>query len=173
MSENMIPAGNYKAVATPVEGAYAQLGMSTTGNQQVLVQFEILEGPMAGRRIPWWGSFTDKSWTRTMEALRYCGFKSDDMYLLPEQTLDQEVAIVVEHSEYQGKTNARVRWVNAPHSGVKLAKPMNPSELRNFSAMMKAKAAQVKAVDGQKAGSTPAPKTDDVPPPSDEDDLGF
>jgi hypothetical protein len=168
MSE-ILAAGNYKAVATPVEGAYAQLGMSLAGNQQVLVQFKILEGPAMGRTIPWWGSFTDKSWTRTMEALRYCGFKGDDLYELPGQALDQEVGIVVEHSEYQGKTNARVRWVNAPSSGVKLAKPMDQNQLRNFSAMMKAKVAQVKAVEGKKASVSEAPAFE-TPPPSDEDD---
>ena len=174
--DRLIPAGNYKAVATQTDGAYAQIGMSTNGNQQVLINFEIIDGPMAGRRIPWWGFLTDKAWNRTVEALRYCGFKGDDLYLLSSQQLDQEVELVVEHSEYQGKTNARVKWVNTAFSGLKLAKPMDTNELRNFSAMMKDKIAQVKPHEGKKAekGTTSVSSTDEIPPPSDEDEpLGF
>jgi hypothetical protein len=169
--DRLIPAGNYKAVAIQTDGAYAQIGMSTNGNQEVLINFEIIDGPMAGRRIPWWGFLTDKAWNRTVEALRYCGFKGDDLYLLPSQQLDQEVELVVEHSEYQGKTNARVRWVNAAFSGLKLAKPMDTNELRNFSAMMRDKIAQVKPHDGKKAekGAASAPRGDEPTLPTDEE----
>jgi hypothetical protein len=167
----LISQGTYKAAAVQVDGTYAQIGMSSTGNQQVLVQFEILEGPAAGRRVPWWGSFTDKSWNRTVEALRYCGFSGDDLSTLPAQELNHEVSIVVEHSEYNGKTNARVRWVNAAVSGIKLSKPMNLDELRNFGAMMKARVATVKAVEVAPPGvikpaisSSATASTDDDPP---------
>jgi hypothetical protein len=142
--ENLIPKGYYKAKATKNDGAYAQLGLSSAGNQQVLVQFEIVEGPAQGRRIAWWGNFTEKTWERTVESLRYCGFQGDELDTLPSQTLDQVVDVEVEHSEYLGKVSAKVKWVNAPYSGIKLTKPMGSQELRNFSALMKAKVASVK-----------------------------
>jgi len=168
----LVPQGAYKAAAVQVDGAYAQLGMSSTGNQQVLVQFEITDGPAAGRRVPWWGSFTDKAWNRTVEALRYCGFSGDDLSTLPEQDLNHEVSIVVEHSEYNGKTNARVRWVNAAMSGIKLAKPMSNDDLRNFGAMMRSRVATVKAVEVAPPPSAAKPAEASTPP-SDDSDLPF
>lgn len=95
MSE--LQAGTYKAVAVPVDvdgmSTYAQFGMTKGGNgkaptKQVAVQFELLEGPAAGARLTWFGYFTEKTWQRTVEALRYCGFKGDDLMDASAQQLN-------------------------------------------------------------------------------------
>lgn len=152
---DLIPATFYRAVAVkPI-----QFGEAKTGTKQVLVQFEILEGPHAGHLLPWFGFFSEKSHERTLEALRLCGFKGDDLMAALDQPMDQEVSITVEHESYDGKVHARVAWVNAPGAGgVTLAKPMDPDQFRQFAAQMKGKLSKVPAVDGKKAkraGATP------------------
>ena len=175
MSE--IQQGTYKAVAVPVEvdgvSTYVQFGMTKGGNgktptKQVAVQFEILEGPSTGSRLTWFGYFTEKTWQRTIEALRICGFKGDDLMDAAAQKLVQEVSVVIEPNTYEGKTTMRIAWVNKSSSGVKLAAPMNAADLRQFSAMMKSRVNQVKPVEGKKAdaGKAEEPTT---PPPADDD----
>jgi len=152
---NLIPEGFYRAVAVkPI-----QFGESGTGTKQVLVQFEILDGEHAGRVLPWFGFFSEKAHERTLEALRLCGFKGDDLMSVLEQPMNQEVSVTVGHNTYEGKTHARVDWVNAPGGGgVTLAKPMGSDQFRQFAAQMKARLAKVPAVDGKKAErGTPAP----------------
>jgi hypothetical protein len=176
---NLIPAGQYKAVAVQVDvdgvPTFVQFGTTKgndgkAGTKQVLVQFEILEGVHAGRRVPWWGYFSEKAWENTVKGLRACGFKGDDLAALPAQQLDQEVSIVVGVNEWNGKKNNRVEWVNASSGGIKLAAPMNGNDLRQFSAFMKSRAAKVPAVEGKKAEKdAPASANDEPPPPTDSD----
>jgi hypothetical protein len=187
---DLIPAGIYRAVAvaTEIEGVPTFVQFGTTkgkdgapGKKQVLMQFEILDGQHAGRRVPWWGYFTEKSWTNTVKGLRACGFKGDELHTLPSQQLDQEVSITIGINEWDGKQNNRVEWVNPASSGIKLADPMSGNDLRQFSAFMKAKAATVATVEGKKAdksqkgasGSALSDGHQDSPPPGDEDDIGF
>jgi len=55
---------------------------------------------------------------------------------------------VVEQDTYEGKTNARVRWINRPGGqGIKLKAPLEGAELEAFSARMSAKAAAVQRFD--------------------------
>lgn len=144
----LIPESFYRAVAVkPI-----QFGEAKTGTKQVLVQFEIIDGPHSGRLLPWFGFFSEKAHERTLEALRLCGFKGDDLMAVLEQPMDQEVSITVEHEVYEGKSHARVAWVNAPGGGgVTLAKPMGADQFRQFAAQLKSKLAKVPAVDGKKA----------------------
>ena len=179
-----VQAGTYKAVAVPVEvngrNIYAQFGMTKGGDgkdpkKQVAVQFEIIEGPAMGSKLTWFGYFTDKTWNKTIEALRCCGFKGDDLYQIETQTLDQEVSIVVEPNTWEGKTTMRIAWVNAASNGVKLANPMGSDDLRRFAAAMKSRVAQVKPVEGKKAekGTAQPASTSDVPPPPSDEDIPF
>jgi hypothetical protein len=120
----------------------------------------------------WFGFFTAKTWERTVESLRYCGFKGDDLASLPAQQLDNEVRITIEHSEWQGKMQAKVAWVNAGYSGIKLADPMDMNELRQFAARMKSSVKNIKEVEGKKAERTQAtpPASEPTPPPAAPDD---
>lgn len=165
MSE-LIPEGTYVAVATPVEGEdgshIARFGTTKgrdggRGIRQVLIYFEILDGPHAGQRLPWFGYFGQKSFKRTLQALRYCGWTGDELADLDSQDLDQKVEIVVGHNSYINDndreiTVARVDWVNRLGAGViKLADPMGETDLRAFSARMKGHAREAVAVQGERA----------------------
>ena len=178
---NLIPAGTYKAVAVQVEvdgvPTFVQFGTTKgkdgkAGTKQVLVQFELLEGQHAGRRVPWFGYFSEKAWENTVKGLRACGFKGEDLAALPSQQLDQEVSLVVGINEWEGKKNNRVEWVNAASGGIKLAAPMNGNDLRQFSAFMKSRTAKVPAVESKKAEKG-APAADEPPPPTDDDSIPF
>jgi hypothetical protein len=142
---DLIPAGAYAAVGIPVQteqgAAWAQFGKSQNkGTLQVYVAFAVLDGPYAGRRLGWFGYFTDNTVERTIESLRLCGLKGDDLAAAVTGPLDQEVQLVVEHETYDGKTRAKVVWVNAPGGGAfRMANPMNTGDLRKFAASMKAK----------------------------------
>jgi hypothetical protein len=153
---SLIAAGFYRAVAVPMmtpDGeTWAQFGESKNGNSQVVVNFEILDGPEAGRRIAWFGYFTEKTVQRTVESLRYCGFTGDDLAAATVQRLENEVQLVINHEEYDGKMQARVSWVNrAGGGGVKLEKPMDKRGLDRFAAMMRNAVRSVPEVSGKKA----------------------
>lgn len=177
MSEK-IPPGFYNAVAVPVDTddgkVWAQFGEAKNGTPQVLLHFKILDGEYQGYQLPWFGYFKKDSMERTLKSLRYAGFRGDDLTDLPEQPLDLKVSITVEHQEFDGKTYARVAWVNRPGgAGVKLASPMKGDKLRNFAAQMRRHAQQVPEIageraDGNGAPSTAPPQTADGHPVTDE-----
>ncbi len=179
---NLIPVGNYPAVAVRVAGDdgnfLARFARSSTGSGQVLVYFEFLAGPHAGARLPWFGFFTKDSHVRTLESLRLLGWTGDDVMAINSQACDQEVSITVEHNEYEGKIHARVAWVNRPGGGViTLKNPMTIDELRKFSASVKRVAVTIPAVAGKRvtpegaqapAASSAAPSRAAEPPRNDD-----
>lgn len=179
MSE-LIPAGYYSAVAVPIDTeqgrVWAQFGESkNAGTKQVLLHFEILDGPHAGKRLPWFGFFkTKESVERTLESLRVTGFKGDDLAELPFQQLDQKVSITVEHDEYNGKVRAKIAWVNKPGGGgVKLEKTIEGAALKSFAAQLKNHVKKAPEVNGEKATLAPvvAPSNGSREPGSDDDDT--
>lgn len=158
----LVHEGFHNAVAVRVEGEdgshIARFGEASNGTKQVLVYFEILDGDAAGQRLPWFGYFTEGSWKRTIESLRYCGFKGDDLATLDEQELDQRVSIQVEHEERETENGtrvlARIAWVNrVGGSTIKLKKPMDANDLRKFAASMNRYVSGVKEVEGEKASA--------------------
>ncbi len=105
---DLLPKGTYAARA--VEAA---LGKTRKGGEQVAVLFEIVDGDAAGRRITWYGYFTDKTVDRTLESLEHCGWAGASIQDLSGVTA-REVAIVVDHEEdLEGVLRAKVRWVNS------------------------------------------------------------
>ncbi len=197
MSENLIPAGRYTAVLTKVAGEdgdpNVRFSYSSKDTKQVLVYFEVLDGQWAGTVVPWFGFFTEKTWKRTVESLKYCGLRGDNLAAVNDQDLDQKVQIVVEHNEWENdegelKTNARVAWVNRLNAGaIKLKKPMGQDELRQFAAQMKSRLSTVKDEVGERHvptngasekpsgfehGAPPYGREENAPPPV-EDDIPF
>jgi len=161
----VINAGIYNGRAQSV-----QWGRTSKGAEQVALEFRIVEGdPEAiGQTVVWFGFFTDKTWERTMESLRYCGWKGDDLSAIRVEDLDQLVELVVEHDEYQGDINARVAWVNRPGGGgrLKLKDQLSPDEVRAFAARMKQRAKgvpEVKEPNGNPPG-VPARRAPADPP---------
>lgn len=107
----MIPEGTFAAVA---RGAT----LSESENKktpQVVVSFEITTAEHAGTTINWFGFLTDKTTERTIESLRYAGWKGSDLSDLSDlsKTDTPVVELVIEHEEYEGKVRPKVQWVNA------------------------------------------------------------
>ncbi len=179
--DNLVPEGYYDAVCVPStyeeNGAVCSARLSTTKNntKQVAATFEILIGPYAGRRLVWFGYFTKDTAKRTVESLRYMGLKGDDLDACQVQTLDQRVSIKVGHNEYDGKTTARVDFVNQPGGGgLKLTAPMSKDAARAFAAMMTASLKKVPEVAGEKVvPSVPLATREPGEDAEEEDDLPF
>lgn len=127
----MISEGRHKA-----RGIEAALGLTSKGSEQVAVLLEVTAGEHAGETITWYGYFTDKTYERTLESLRYLGWSTDDLADLAG--IDQnEVSIQVEHEEDEsGKLHARVRWVNRA-GGLAMKETMDDAAARAFAARMR------------------------------------
>jgi hypothetical protein len=141
MTTNMIAEGRQPAICRSI-----QFGKTSKGDEQIAIGFEIVgEGnPDVGRQLTYYGMFTDSTIDFTVEALRNCGWTGDELAELPALAdagqLANEVSLVVEHEEWEGKWREKVKWVNRPGGGkVKLADPLDDQSLGRFSSMMKSR----------------------------------
>jgi hypothetical protein len=114
---NGITPGKYRAKA-----ASATLGKTSTGKEQVYVDFELISGEAKGQHLGWYGYFTENTAERTLESLEYCGWDGNSIREL-RGLGSKEVELVVEYerNEQDGKEYLRVRWVNKVGGGVKEA----------------------------------------------------
>lgn len=157
-------------MSTLVPGTYtaravsAALGLTDSGKEQIAIDFVVLDEGFAGQHITYYGYFTEKTEDRTLESLRYCGWRGDDLTDLSGIDAN-EVRIECENDTYEGKTRLKVAWVNGM-GGLALKTPMTPDQTRAFAARMKAKAAASR----MKVG---APPRNDAPPPTDADAPPF
>jgi hypothetical protein len=147
----MLDAGTYRAHA--IEAA---LGETDTGKEQVAVRFALLD--QENVEITWYGYFTEKTAPVTLRALRTAGWRGTDLMDLadlcnPEST--PEVFLVVEHETYEGKTSAKVRWVNGA-GGLALKKTLDPNKAKVFAARMRG---QIAALDAQSKQNGSAPRS--------------
>lgn len=122
--------GKFRARATDV-----QLGTTKSGADTIGVAFELLDHP--NMYVTWYGYFTEKTTERTFDSLRYCGWTGDDLSDLSGIT-NNEVEIVIEQETYEGKTRAKVQWVNrAASTKAQVSNVMSDEQKRAFSARMK------------------------------------
>jgi hypothetical protein len=129
-------------------------GVSKTGKEQIAVLFEVTQGEEQGYHFTWYGFFTPETTDRTLESMRHCGWESDSLEHI--DTLgNNEVELVLEEEEYEGKVRTRVRWVNRPARLV-VGEQMSPERLKAFAAKMRGKAVASK----QKYGAQPQPTQD-------------
>lgn len=151
----MIPEGKYRARAISWD-----LGVASTGTQQIGAQFELLDEPNAGQRMTWFGFFTDKALASTVKALRAMGWQGSDPSELASSgggLAANEVTITVEHeTDQQGQPRARVRWVDAA-SGLAMAQPLAGDSLKAFGAQMRAKILALDPANAAKHAARPAP----------------
>lgn len=161
----MLDAGYYRARAVE----YA-LGKTEKGGRQVAVRFETLDDEgRSGASITWYGYFTDKTRERTLESLQHCGWEGDDITDLSGIERN-EVQLVVEHEEYEGKVRAKVAWVNRPGGGgIAIKAPLDEAEKAEFAREVKATLLAMRQgqrrAPGARSASTRAPE----PPPIAED----
>ncbi len=133
MDSGIIAAGRFRA--RPTDGDW---GFSNNGNEFVQVTFKILEGADEGKHVSWWGYFTKEgNSAKSVEALRYCGctFPDDDITNL-EGLGSEEVSIVIEHEEWDGKVRARVKWVNSL-TGPTVTNQFSDNDRQSFKQRMK------------------------------------
>lgn len=191
MSEHQLPPpGSYNAVAierTDDQGltAYVRWSLTKGDKKQVSATFKLIDAP-GNPTVTWYGSFsgtvmgnTGKTVAqRTVESLRYMGFKGTDFVELEAQKIDQIVSITVEHdvNERDGKTYLKVGWVNQLGGGViKIARPLSTEDKRKFAAMMRDSLSKVAEVDGERyspEASAPAPSESNGAAPKDDSGWG-
>lgn len=117
----------------------AQLGVAGTGTEQIAVEFEVTEeGDYRGERITWFGFFSDKTYERTLEALRHCGWQGDDLRDLTGIDQNEVELDCSNETDPKGNVRLRVQWVNKP-GGMRLKQPMTDAQSADFAERMKAK----------------------------------
>lgn len=106
-----IEKGTYPAKAW----TQVQFGKNSNNKPFVRVKFEL----KGGGSIIWDGFLTDEAAEKTLEQLETCGW--DGKHLGPnlKGMGTKPVELVIDHEEFEGKTYARVRWVNRPGGNVK------------------------------------------------------
>jgi hypothetical protein len=168
-----IQAGTYRARAVS-----AALGETSTGSEQVAVEFELLdvEGN-AGPHIVWYGYFTEKTVKTTIKALRTCGWTGDLLTDLSGIDTNEVSLVIEEESDQNGRMRPRVRWVNAPGgAGLSLKAPLDGEKARAFAAKMRSRIAAMDQAEGAskpKPRATAKPILSPEPPPHDDSDLPF
>ena len=161
----MIAAGKYRARVHK-----AELGYTQGGREQIGVSFALLDHD--GQFITWYGYFTDKTVERTMESLRHCGWKSDDLSDL-EGISDNEVEIVVDHDTDERGKRAVVRWVNRLGAGVAIKNVMSDDQKKAFAKKMKGAAVASRPRNSNQRQGSPSGVQVTDGDGDDDDDIPF
>jgi hypothetical protein len=153
------------------------LGESGTGKEQIAINFDILTEGAEFKSLNWYGYFTEDALERTVESMRHCGWTGVDVADL--SGLDtNEVDLVVDEEEYQGKLQTKVKWVNRV-GGLALKAPLTDERAKAFGAALRDK---IKALDAGKssrpAAARPALSSrggalPPEPPPHQDADIPF
>lgn len=162
----MIEKGRYLARA--VEW---RLGLTNTGNEQLGVSFKLEDG----RFITWYGYFTEATAERTLESMEHMGW--DGVDVTNPMGLDRnDVSLVVEHETGQdGKTYAKVRWVNRPSGGIAMKEELKGGALQSFKQRMQGAVLARRQKSSNAQGRPPAQRRQPEPRQSyhDEPPEGF
>lgn len=164
----MLAAGTHRARA--ISGTPCK---ASTGTEQVAVVFRV-PTEEGDQTITWFGFCTDKTWHHTVRSLRACGWQGDDITDLTGIDAN-DVDLVIEHEEYDGKMQARVRFVNEVGAAPNIT-PMDEDSKRLFAARMRGLMAAGAGKPTAKAKAKPAPKARQSPaeePSPFNDDVPF
>ena len=136
-----------KAQAKVVGASFGRAG-GGTGNEQVAIQFEIVEasgaGDEAGDSRTYFGTFTENALEITEKAMRACGWEGDDLREFKRAADAGDlgaVELVIEEELYKGEWNTKIRFINAPGGGrfkFKEEAEIAGGALDTFAARMKA-----------------------------------
>jgi hypothetical protein len=158
----MLDAGKYRAHAVNSDAGY-----TAKGTEQIVLTFELHNDKRS--TITHYRYLSDAALEYTLKDLRTIGWIGDDVGDFAKglpSGCDREVELVIHHEEFEGKTHARVRFVNAV-GGVALKNAMAPDQAKAFGARMKGKIAALDAVAGRKvepkAAATVCVNNDDIP----------
>lgn len=148
-----INPGTYRATALD-----ASLGVTSTGKEFVAVNFRLIDAPEV--TLQYRGFFTEKTAERTIESLRYCGWKGTDLETISFPA-GNEVMLDVQDDSYEKdgvlKTHSKVAWVNSAARGPSVKNALDPAKAKVFAAKMKGAIVAFDQKNPQAAG-------DDIPP---------
>ena len=163
------PNGRYRA-----RGVQAALGKTSKGGEQVAVEFQVYDAEgVPGESITWYGYFTEKTFERTIESLRLCGWTGNDLSDLSGVDAN-EVSLTIENEEYNGTTRSKVQWVNAPGAGLTLKEQLSPEEATSFAQRMKGRIVAMSANGARRPSAVQARNASALrpePPPHADDDF--
>lgn len=151
------------------------LAETKNGTGQIVVGFEDNEGNSISAYL-----FTsDKAWEYTAEKLKVLGwdpvangYRFEDLNLDPSPIAGNEVDIVTEEEQFEGKWRMKVKWINAPGLGVER---MQPAQASSFAETLRARLLRgATATAGTPRGNysrrgNGSPRYPDSVPPTDED----
>lgn len=139
----------------------AQLFISKTGSRSLVARFLLSDSPRnpepaRGKTCDFFGYFTEGSVARTKKTLQACGWSGD--WKTFSDIDANEVEIVVEQTEYEGKTRSRVVWVNSVSLDF-AGQPMTDQEILQLEMEMAAEFADIIAKNKSAKASRPAKQT--------------
>lgn len=159
---DLISKGRHPAICRSIQLGKAKPN-TPDEKKQVVVEFELTDqnDPYVGRSITWFGFFTDGTFDKTIEALTNMGWTGDDLSELPviAHTLTTEVSLVIDHEEWEGQWQARVRWVNRAGGGVLLKAPLVGAELDVFATQMKSRIRAARGGSGSRPTNAPTQRS--------------
>lgn len=153
----MIEAGHYQAKALE-----AELGVCGTGRKQVIVRFEIVDGPHAGETIIWFAVMAPKTENRIVRGLMECGWDGSSPNFAGI-TRNQVTIEVREDHDLEGNPRSKVYGVMT--FGGLTEKPVEGAERDDFFGRMAAKASAIRR---RAAAGNGAPK-----PEAADDEIPF
>jgi hypothetical protein len=128
-------AGTAKAKATD-----AALSVAGTGNEQLAVLFEFIEGENKGEQITAYLSFTDKTFKRTVKTLRDMGWDGDDFSVFAAEGCAALLQNPVDVTVREGvDLNGVPRWEAQVGAGLAIKEKMDQAQAVDFSQRMKAR----------------------------------
>lgn len=182
---------NGKHIARCLGASEVTFGVSSKGNLQIAIPFEITKGAAQGETISYVGNFAEGRGTEmTIEALQNCGWRGTDPTadLTGIDANEVELVIITETAtDEQGHTKEykKVKFVNRPGSGrITFKKPATGDTLRAFGAEIAQTVNAMRADNGQRRPAqprqAPQPRSNPLPrnqyndtdygqPPSDDD----
>lgn len=130
--EKLRDEGDYPVVAIAYKWGYA----GGEKHEQIGLRLRITDGPSKGESLLYYGGFHPNSEEFTIKALKALGIW-DKIWDAPNGSLEggSPAIAVVKHEQYQGKTRAKVQWING--ADVVMKDEMNPNDLAKFAHRMR------------------------------------
>lgn len=134
----MLEDGTYRARALE-----AEVGETSTGKEQVIVRFELLDPPHTNRKITYYGVMTERTEKSVVKGLMVCGWDgaSEDFAGITRNEVDLEIEV---EEGRDGNLRNRVRWINA-RKGALTKKPLDETQRAAFFGRVRGRAEQLRA----------------------------
>lgn len=137
-----MPVGTCRAVAEN-----AALSKTKTGKEQIAILLRSVDDPNCS--ITWYGYFTEGTFERTIQSLRYLGWRGNDLYEfrngLPSECKSEVEIVVEDERNLEDKLVRKVRWINSG-GGLGVKEVLNEADARTFAATMRGRIQQLGGV---------------------------